>query len=329
MYGYDVFHEEQLKKLISSVRENYVQHAYIFEGEEGVGKKKAAKLFAASLVCVNQNRAPCGACGACIGAKADTNPDIKYINSGDKKSIGVDLMRGVVSDAYIKPFESRKKVYIIEGTMTEQAQNSFLKMLEEPPDYAVFVILVQSTSQLLQTVISRCAVVRFRPIKKEVLKEYVKKKYPGADADFLANYAGGNVGRADKIMNSEGFFPLREAAARMLAALFSSHKISAFKIADFAEENKEFMAEIVRLWQSMVRDIILIKEGAENIMVNTDMKKGLKELAGKTEAAYCVRAEETFGIAEEMLERYANLNARAARAIALYLSFTIKKGHAI
>lgn len=325
MYGYDVFHEEQMKKLISSVRENHVQHAYIFEGEKGIGKLKAARLFAASLVCENESLTPCGACRACIGAKADTNPDIIYVNSGDKKSIGVDVMREIVSDAYVKPFESERKVYIIEdgGSMTEQAQNSFLKMLEEPPAYTVFVILVPNTSYLLQTVISRCGVVRFGKLKKEIVKKYIEQHYPEADSEFLAVYAEGNMGKADEIMQREDFFALRDAAARMITVLFSKHKISAFKTAEFIENNKESAAEIISFWQSMIRDIILTAEGAESITVNTDMKEKIKELSGRLDEAQCIRAQEALAEAEEMVGRYSNLNARAARAIALRLAYSV------
>lgn len=331
MYGYEVYHDEQLKRLIASVRSQQVQHAYVFEGAQGIGKRKAARLFAAALACENDMRAPCNTCHACVGAKADTNPDIQYINAGEKKSIGVDAMRSVVTDAYIKPFESARKVYVIEDgeALTEQAQNAFLKMLEEPPEYAVFIILVTNAACLLQTVISRCSIVRFTPVARDTVINYAKEKYPDADAKFLADYARGNIGRIDMIMESEDFFPLREAAVRLILPMMSQHKISAYKAAEFLEENKDKALEIVGFWKSMIRDIILIGSGVENLIVNSDMKKELFELSGKIDFDMCIKAEAVIEKAEEMLERYTNLNARAARAIALYLSFTIKKGNAV
>ena len=329
MYGYEIYHDEIMKKLISAARENHVRQAYIFEGSRGIGKRKAARLFAAALVCETETHAPCGTCAACIGAKADTNPDIRYISSD--KSIGVDAMREIVSDAYIKPFESKRKIYIIENgeLMTEQAQNAFLKMLEEPPEYAIFIILTVNSSLLLQTVISRCGIIRFSPVKKEVIKKYIREKYPEADADFLAGYAAGNIGKADEIMQRDDFFPLREASLRLVLPLVSVHKISAYKAAEFMEENKEKALEIAGFWKSMIRDILLIQNTAESLMINKDMKKELAYIAGKVSPEICVKAEDTLGRAEEMLSRYTNPNSRAVRAIALYISFTIKKGNAV
>lgn len=326
LYGYEVYHEEIMKKLISAVREARVQHAYIFEGESGIGKLKAARLFAAALVCNKANTAPCGECAACYGARADTNPDIRYVT--DEKSIGVDLMREVISDAYVKPFESKKKVYIIKdgNSMTEQAQNAFLKMLEEPPEYAVFIILTTNASQLLQTVISRCGTVRFGPLSKERVKKYISEKYPDADGDFLASYAMGNIGRVDEIMEREDFFALRKAAVELILPLTSQRRLSAYKIAEFLEKNRENALEIVGLWKSMLRDIVFINNDAEKFIINKDLKKELSTLAGRISSDVCIKAEETLEKAEEMLSRYVNPNARAVRAIALYLSFTIKKG---
>lgn len=322
MYGYEVFHEDMLKALISAVRHGQVQHAYIFEGEDGIGKKRAADLFAASLVCESSQLAPCGNCAACVGAKAKTNPDIKYITTGDKKSIGVESMRDIVSDAYVRPFESARKVYIIEngGAITEQAQNSFLKMLEEPPEYTVFIILVSNLSMLLQTIISRCTVLRFTPLSREKVKSYIKVNYPDGDADFLSKYAEGNPGKIDKIMERDDFFALRSETLKMIIPLVSRHRISAYKTADFLEENKEDAVWIIELWQSMFRDIIFIQNGAAEAVINSDILNDLSNLAGRIEPKVCFAAEEMLKKAETMLRRYVNL-----RAAALNLSLSIKK----
>ena len=322
MYGYDVFHEDKLKMHINAARENRVQQAYIFAGEKGIGKRKAARLFAASLVCGNEKLAPCGSCSACIGAKADTNPDIKYIHTEDKKTIGVDTVREIVTDAYIRPFESRKKVYIIEegDAVTEQAQNALLKILEEPPEYVVFIILVSNLSALLQTIISRCTIVRFTALKKDEIIKYAKENYPDADSEFLANYAEGNPGRVDEIMSRENFFLLRAMSLKMLIPLMSSHMISAYRIAEFAEENKEDAEQIVEFWQSMVRDIIFLQSNPQSTIINSDLREDLKELAGRFSPRVCLTAAETLRVSAEMIRRYVNI-----RANMLNLAFTIKK----
>lgn len=320
MYGYEVFHEELLSSLIDAVRGGHVQHAYIFEGGRGIGKKKAARLFAAALACENGGLAPCGTCSACIGAKAETNPDIRDIDSGDKKSIGVELMREIASDAYLKPFESKKKIYMIDGDLiTEQAQNSFLKVLEEPPEYAVFIILVANAEALLQTIKSRCTLLRFTPLSKEKIMEYIKKTYPDADAEFLANYSEGNPGRADDIMKKDNFFILRQSACDMLVNLLSNYKISAYRAAEYLEENKEESSQILEFWQGMLRDIIFIQNGAQGLVINSDIKERLKELAGRFSTERCLHAQDCLQKAAEMQRRYVNL-----RAMALNLALSIK-----
>lgn len=322
LYGYEVFHERILKSLIDSVRAGKSQHAYIFAGEAGIGKRRAARLFSAALVCENKNLAPCGSCHACIGAKAGTNPDIKYITPGDKKSIGTDIMRELSADAYVRPFESGQKIYIIEDgdIITEQAQNAFLKILEEPPEYAVFIILVSNLSMLLQTIISRCTVIRFTALPRERVKEYIKGRYPTADADFLAAYSGGNPGKADMIMEKEDFFPLRQNALKLILPMVSRHTISAYRIADFLEENKDDAKLILEIWQSILRDMILIKTGAVEYIINSDIEKELREISGHIELKTCVIAENALVRCSEMLRRYVNL-----RAAALNLSLSIKK----
>lgn len=322
MYGYEVFHEDKIMPHIKAARENHVHQAYIFEGEKGIGKLKAARLFAASLVCENGKLAPCGNCPACIGARADTNPDIRYISSDTKKSIGVDIMREIITDAYIRPFESRKKVYVIkEGDLlTEQAQNSFLKILEEPPEYTIFIILVSNLSSLLETIKSRCNIIRFTSLKKDEIKEYIKKNYPDYDADFLANYAEGNPGKVDELMEQEGFFALRQSALKMILSLVSSHKISAYKVAEFMEENKDDAEQILQIWQSMIRDIIFIQNNASYAVINSDILLELSEFAGRIPDEISHATAEAIKNAISMQRRYVNL-----RALALNMVFSIRK----
>ena len=181
MYGYDIFHDKLAEGLISNVRRGNPPHAYIFEGESGLGRYETARLFAAALACGEEN-APCGHCNACVSAKSDTNPDIMTVEPEEKrKTIGAERMRALITDAYTKPFLSKRKIYIFRDAqiITEQAQNAFLKLLEESPEYAVFIILAQNADLLLQTVRSRCVIVRFPALSSEKMRRYIEKLSPG------------------------------------------------------------------------------------------------------------------------------------------------------
>ena len=325
MYGYDIFHESIMENLIESIRHETVRHAYIFEGEKGVGTYEAARLFAAALVCENTQCAPCGTCTACIMAAAGTHPDIYFVKPPDgKKNISVDMVRGIVTDAYTKPYESRKKVYIIAygDDMNEQAQNAFLKVLEEPPEYAAFIILAENHETLLQTVRSRCIQIRFGPVPAERIKAMLLKSHPelGEKADFYAKYSGGVMAKAERIINNESFVPLRNAAFEKLEPLLSPRLIDAYKISEFLEENKDDADLILELWQSFTRDVMLIQNGMRGGIVNSDFDIGLTDLANRYSEKKIVYAMDGIAAAQKMRRRYVSLHT-----LALWTAFTIKR----
>ena len=322
MYGYDIYHEEQMLPIIKSVQENKNSHAYIFAGEAGLKKHLCAELLACSLVCKNQAQAPCLSCPECVRAKAHTHPDISYITAPkDRKPIGVDTMRALSDDCFINPLSIGHKVYIIEGDeLTEQAQNAFLKTLEEPPAYAVFIIICTDTSGLLTTVLSRCTQVSFPPLPSARIKEYIKKNYPDETRiNFLANYAEGNPGKIDQIINDDNFEALRITALENLAMLMSERLYSSYKVTEFLEKNKENVQEIFNLWLLFLRDVILISEGYPEKCVNSDLIDKLRTLSGRFSPQKAMYATKRITHALEMLSRFVSL-----RAISLNLALSIK-----
>ena len=323
MYGYDIFHEKQMLPILKSVQENKNSHAYIFCGEKGLRRHLCAELLACSLVCQNTHQAPCGTCPECIRAKAKTHPDISYITAPpDKKSIGVDIMRALSDDCFIKPFSTGHKVYIIEGDLlTEQAQNAFLKTLEEPPEYAVFIIICTDLSLLLSTVLSRCTTVSFPSLSTAEVKKFISDNYPAEKrTDFLASYSEGNPGKIEEIINDENFESLRFSSLENLSMLLSDRLYSAYKVTDFLEKNKEIASEILNLWLMFLRDILLISEGLHDKVVNSDLKDKLKILSGRCDSKKIAFAMERVSYSLQMLARFVNL-----RAVSLNLALSIKK----
>ena len=324
MYRYETFHDDVCMELISNVHDRVNHQAYIFEGPDGLNIMEAAKLFATALTCKNKESAPCGSCENCSLSYAGTNPDIVFIGLEDKKSIGVDKIREMSKNVYIRPFEAENKVYIIEngGALTDEAQNAMLKILEEPPEYAVFVIITQSSSNLLSTVSSRCTKVRFTPLSEEKMRRYIEEHHKDVegDIDFLIKFSEGIPKKADDIIADTDFVPLREEAFKMIIPLLSKHKISAYAVCDFLENNKDKAELILDLWQSFLRDIMLMQNDATRLLVNTDLKDELSKLAGKLPDNCPVIALDRLITAKTMLKRYVNLHV-----LALKLSFSIKK----
>lgn len=325
MYGYEILHEDVLDKLIKNVRQGISQHAYIFDGERGAGSFQGALLFANALVCAKREVAPCGVCTSCILAKAGNHPDISIIApEKDKKNILVDRIREILKDAAKKPYEASKKVYIVAygDEMNEQAQNAFLKLLEEPPEYAVFVILAENIAALLPTVRSRCEIIKFPPVSEEKIKQILEKNYPDIkNADFLARYALGNIEKAKKLAEDEGFMPLRSGAFELLPKLLTEDLAHSYDVAEFIELNKEDAETVLRLWLDFLRDTMLIQNEGEKYAVNRDFIDKLISMANRTDEIKIISAMTEIKKAQEMLKRYVNL-----RTAVLCTAFKIKKG---
>lgn len=146
--------------LLSLIRTGRCPHAVLLAGGDERSRKKACETAAAALLCENREQAPCGKCKACIKTKAGTHPDISIFTGTEKThSVGIATIRDSIrSGLYISPNEAQRKVYVLPDAdgMTREAQNAFLKTLEEPPAYVSFVLGADSKQKLLSTVLSRC-----------------------------------------------------------------------------------------------------------------------------------------------------------------------------
>ncbi len=193
MFDNVIGHEEVKKHLISVINSNNISHSYLFEGKEKIGKCTVAKEFAKQILGVNT---------------LESSPDYKYISKKeDKKDISVEQIRkGLIDDVYIAPAVSKKKIYIIDDAqnLNISAQNALLKTLEEPPHYVVIILISNSLSAFLPTVLSRINKLSFSGIKKEEITSYIKMKYDKKIGNELLEYIDGSLGLAiDIIENNE------------------------------------------------------------------------------------------------------------------------------
>lgn len=158
--------------LKSAIETNNVSHSYMFVGKSGIGKKMLAKEYAREIMCLNKEESNSEKCNSCIKFEANSNPDYIEIIP-DEKTLKIDKIRKMQEKIAEKPIVSNKKVYIIDeaDTMTEESQNCLLKTLEEPPEYAVIILIVSNESKMLPTIISRCVTVKFDILSNEEIKE--------------------------------------------------------------------------------------------------------------------------------------------------------------
>lgn len=164
--------KEQLKK---SIKNNQVSHSYLFIGIDGIGKKLLATEFAKAMQCLNKDKY-CNNCKSCIEFDSNNNPDFLYIEP-DGNSIKIEQIRDMQKRIQEKPIISEKKVYIIDNAdkMTVEAQNSLLKTLEEPPEYATIILIGSNENAFLTTIKSRCMILHFNPIEDEKMLPYLQK----------------------------------------------------------------------------------------------------------------------------------------------------------
>ncbi len=205
-----------------------LSHAYILSGPRGSGRHTLARLLAAAMECTAApGRRPCGVCVQCKKAAAGIHPDVKLqAGPGPGKPITVDQVRALRADAYIRPNEGARKVYLLEDTetMNASAQNAMLKLLEEGPSYAVFLLLAENPGALLQTVRSRCEELPLVPVSLPECRRWLRGRFPDRRAEELERAAldcQGILGRAVEALagSDDRTRERRERAGALAAAL--------------------------------------------------------------------------------------------------------------
>lgn len=256
-------HEKVIEHLKTALNKQKVSHAYIFQGEPGSGKKMLAGLFAQTLQCEEHGEEPCGKCKSCLQAISNNHPDIIKVTH-EKASMGVDDIRTQVNnDIGIKPYSSQYKIYIIDDAdkMTEQAQNAILKTIEEPPSYAVIMLLVSNINKLLPTILSRCVTLNLKPVSERKIEEFLMQEYqvPDYNAQISAKFSQGNVGKAIRYSNSQEFI---ESKDRILHLLKYADSMQVYELLEGIKDLGERKLEIYDYIDMMVlwyRDILLYK----------------------------------------------------------------------
>ncbi|NBJ97987.1 DNA polymerase III subunit delta' [bacterium 1xD8-48] len=286
----DIVGQEQLREhLENAVRTGKVSHAYIINGERNAGKEFIAKTFAMAVQCENrQDVEPCGECHSCKQALSGNHPDIIFITHEKPGTIGVDdIRRQINGDVEIKPYSGPKKIYIVsEGEkMTVQAQNALLKTLEEPPEYAVILILTDNVNTLLPTILSRCVVLNMKPVRDAQIKEYLMENMgiPDYKADICVAFARGNVGKARLLANSEEFDKVKEEAITLLKYIgeMELHEIVAAikKINEYKFDVNDYM-DILSIWY---RDVLLFKATHDvNHLIFREEIQSIRKVADKS-----------------------------------------------
>lgn len=269
-----VGHEKIINNFKNAIINGQIAHSYIFEGPKSIGKKAIAIALAKTLLCEKKLTEACGTCGSCVQFEHENQPDFKIIDNLENTIKKSDIQE-LQKDIKIKPFKGNRKVYIVcqAENMTAEAQNSFLKTLEEPPDFAIIILTTENKEKLLPTIISRCQLVAFNYVDITKIENMLVHKFNNTSeqASFISNFSNGVVGRAILLSESEEFEELREQTLKAIDTTITQSKEKIFTTSEFFEKNKDDINEILNIMLFYFRDLIIYSEtNSSRHIINKD-----------------------------------------------------------
>ncbi|MDO4285490.1 MAG: DNA polymerase III subunit [Eubacteriales bacterium] len=293
--------------LQKALRTGNISHAYLLTGERESGAEWIAEAFSAALQCEHPVEKEglleaCGTCLSCAQAQSGSQPDIIWTEHAKPNTIGVDDIRKMRSDVQIKPYRSEHKIYIVRDAqkMTPQAQNALLKTLEEPPAYAVILLLADGPGTFLPTVLSRCILLQMQPVPETALTQWLEREkgIPAGKAALYAGFAGGSLGRAATLAEDPAFGELCAETVEMLRRLptMDSHDIA--QAAASLAGREDDLAAVLSFLQTWYRDVLLCKAlGEADHLIFAEEVQYSKEAAARISYEGLQKITEAFDLA--------------------------------
>ena len=300
--GFDALVDQTrpVRLLQAALASGNLPHAYLFTGPDGVGKKSAAQGLAMALNCRNIKdkhadtngnaglsgtdgeiypSAPCGGCRACKKIASASHPDV-YRLSPSGSYLKVDQIRELGRRLSLKSHEARVRVAIIEAahTLNPEAGNTLLKVLEEPPEKTLFVLLARQASELLPTIVSRCRHIRFNPISAESLSAHLTAHYniPVAEAEIVARMSGGSLSRAAAMTEKDWISHRRWLIATV--SELDSHSVNYhLAFAEALARDTERLPTALEIMKSWYRDLAVYGHRPDHL-INQDLFNTIAKL---------------------------------------------------
>ena len=320
-------HEWAVDMLRQHEAHDEIRHAYLFCGPPGLGRRTLALRLAQALNCTKPLApgVPCGLCRDCKQIEAMQHPDMNVIQALDGDNLPkeggtlkVDQIREVQRSLSLKPYQSKYRValFLRFQEANDNAANALLKTLEEAPAHAILLLTADTPEQLLPTIISRCEILRLRPLPIEAVESDLI--YRGVDeerARLLAHISGGRPGYARRLVDDVTLLEKRDERLNDLQTLLPAARVEKFSYADKLSKDKDAMRQAIIIWLSYWRDVMLRVAGAETPLINVDRNMEIEFLAGRLTLSTARRVVSDLENALEKMDH--NVNSRLLAEVLL------------
>jgi DNA polymerase III subunit delta' len=270
MYFENIIGQDFAKKyMINSLNKSRISHAYIFEGTSGIGKHKFSVELAKILLDMDN---------------LENSPDYIEINPSGS-SIKISQVRELQSDIIIKPHKNHK-IYVINEAekLTVEAQNALLKTLEEPPGYIIIILITENKETLLNTIKSRCEMIKFIPLSIIDIQNYLINKHniDEKKAKYISSFCRGSISKALELVDSEEFKTTRSNIQNLIELIIEGNIVDMLDTLSSFEQNKENIVDTLDIMITYFRDIMIMKEKVnKEMIINIDQLVYLQNLNKK------------------------------------------------
>ena len=300
-YNWEIIGHQKISEFLQkSLDNNKISHAYLLAGPEHIGKSLMAKKFIATVLCSDYHRnakiqaekLPCGQCIFCTQLAKGIHPDVYFLRKEEeKKNISVEQVREMQKFLSLTSFLNSYKIALIENAeeMSESAQNALLKVLEEPTKNTLIILLCPDSNQLLSTIVSRCQLLKFYPVCQDDIFHYLISLGANREqARLYSTLANGQIGLAINFFKNPELFTAYLGQAELFLSNFTLNLVQKFgnldsMLHDFKDniEKNSYLLEELKLWESILRDILMCQQGLTVFLANLHFQNSLEKIASK------------------------------------------------
>jgi DNA polymerase-3 subunit delta' len=313
--------EWAVEMLRQQIAHGTTRHAYLFTGPSGVGRRTLALRLAQTLNCTQpiEPGIPCGTCRDCKQIEAMQHPDLTIVQADSEGgTLKVDQVREARRTLTLKPYQSKYRVTIFLRFQeaNDSASNALLKILEEAPSYVVLILTADYPEQLLPTIISRCEVLRLHPLPLDKVESFLNERGANQDqARLIAHISGGRLGYALRLLDDPSALGFREEKLNDVQTFTTAARVDKFSYAEKLAKDKETMRNVLLLWLSYWRDVLLRTGGSSAPIANIDRAKEIESLAERVSMSEARGVVSTLENSLSQLD--ANVNARLLAEVLL------------